>query len=153
MASKEQDGSPYAEFIWRSFTSLAYLYVLSSIVRASASRESRKIVRERTNGLCETCGAQISPESMVVAHINHQRDREYNNPENLRGVCICCEAVYHLSHLSTPGAIGMRREGNDATAFSYYKNTTPEIQAKLEARFPQEIDYLKRKFKYVQFDL
>lgn len=115
------------EDLVRLFLVGAGVYVVKELAFSAASRSTRKVVKERANGICETCKRPIQPEYAVVAHRNHdQTDEHYNDPDYLAHDCLLCETVFHLTHFHNSKAIGLSKEKNANAAYSAIGKLTKE---------------------------
>ncbi|MGI5827597.1 MAG: hypothetical protein ACOX6V_01085 [Patescibacteria group bacterium] len=95
----------------------------------------RKLVKQRAQGKCEDCGVQTNPYYAVVGHLNHARDSNYANPQNIVSRCLLCETEYHLKHADNPSVIGLTKKNNDATIFGHFKRLTQNDQAYLVKKY------------------
>ena len=101
-------------------------YFLYKFSFMAASNGAVNRVERRARGVCEGCRRSVDSDYALVAHINHKRGINYNNPDYLQYYCLRCEAIHHLSHIHAPQAIGMDAYDNLTAAKGALARLTDE---------------------------
>lgn len=71
----------------------------------------RAEVKRRANNRSELSGSNEEP--LEVAHLNHARDEDYQDPGNALLVTTTEHLAHHLIHRNRAEAIGLTEEGNE----------------------------------------
>lgn len=93
---------------------------------------TRQKILERDGFRCIVCGAT---DHLEAAHINHTRNKDYDEPKNGRTLC----TKDHLQdHIDRAGRNGLSRQ--------YNQNAIESIRARLEAQeYEEEIPFMEFK--------
>ncbi len=130
-------------------------YILSKIAFGSASRGVRKEVRERANAQCEGCGKNTK--KLTVAHMDHTRNTNYNNPIKLKAYCTACEFKHHASFIGRANETGLSEADNIATTNGLWQIILREYSReeirKLYREYGTQIRLIYRKLGYKISDL
>ena len=157
---KEADNTTNSEVI----SKILWLLSIGALVGLSfgaASESSKRLVRERAGGKCESCGEFVG-NGGVIGHLDHTRMLEnghhsnrYNVVNNLRLHCLSCEAEWHLQHVGRAKDIGLTEKNNHNSTlgnlnhlylfskkkfwklYDRYKATIDQLYEKLEKELPE----------------
>ena len=123
------------------------LIALSELLLLAARPDIQILIRKRSQGKCEKCKLFVGVDNIIVAHLDHRRKSgRYNSPNNLLGLCLCCEARHHLAHVFNPKKIGMTAKKNDPAAWGRFLQLPILEQNLLRDVFSEEITYLEKKY-------
>lgn len=126
------------------------LYILSKVAFGSASRGVRKEVRERANARCEGCGKNTK--KLTVAHMDHTRNQNYNDPKKLKAYCTTCEFKHHASFIGRAKETGLSEVDNIATVNGLWQTILREHNreeiTKLYREYKTQIQLIHRTLGY-----
>jgi len=121
------------------------LIALKELLLFAARPDVVRMVRKRCNGCCEKCKTYVG-KKIIVAHINHEKNNDYDNPEKLQGLCLFCEIKHHLKFLCSPLDIGLSQDINDSVCWGHFLKLKRLEKQIISDEFPEEIIYLKKKY-------
>ena len=111
---------------------------------------ARSEIKERSNGRSELSGEKAGPEgSLICGHLDHTRDKNYNNPENGLRITKFEECAYHQIHIHDPSKIGMDDLQNKSVVMSYMKGffrkgfSLEEVREKIGEAIDLWLEYLE----------
>lgn len=126
------------------------LYLLSKIASSSTTDEVRDRVRERAGGKCEGCKKENT--KLLVAHMYHGHNQNYDNAHYLKAYCVVCEFKHHASHVGRESEIGLNETDNNTTTNSLWQTILRECSkeeiAELFEQYNAPIRTIYKKFGY-----
>ncbi len=142
--------SQTSQYIFSSLFFLFNFYLLYQLALGSASHEIRKKVKERANKICEGCGKNTK--KLTVAHMDHTRNGNYNDPNKLKAYCTSCEFRHHASFIGRANETGLSEDDNIATVNGLWQTILREYKReeiiKLYKQYNAEILFIYKKFGY-----